>query len=282
MKIGIIGLGFVGEAMYKSFILKGLEENKTLFGYDKFKHGGIGKLEDLLKCDILFTALPTQFDMNTEDYDTTALVETCEYLFKNKYNGIVVNKSTVTPGTTEKLALKYKGMNIIHNPEFLSAKTAFEDFHNQTKIVLGITSTCSKEKFEDVVTLYKKLYPTADMKLRTSNTSEMMKISANTFYAMEIQYCNELYEICQKDGIKYDEMIGDVVWFGWITGKHVKVPGPDGQKSYGNFCFPKDTNALCCHMKRSGTSHAVLEACIKERNTMRTDQPNIILKRQLT
>ena len=58
---------------------------------------------------------------------------------ENKFKGIFVCKSTVEPGTSNDLAKKY-GIKIIHNPEFLSAKTAFEDFHNQKHIVLGKTS----------------------------------------------------------------------------------------------------------------------------------------------
>ena len=63
MKIGIIGLGFVGGSMYKSFEYKGLIPNDNLFGYDKFcLELGTGKLEDMYKCDILFLALPTTFN----------------------------------------------------------------------------------------------------------------------------------------------------------------------------------------------------------------------------
>ena len=62
---------------------------------------------------------------------------------------------------------------------------------------------------------------------------------------------------------------------GWINPMHTTVPGPDGQLSYGGYCFPKDTNALLNHMKREGTPHKVLEATVDERNEMRQDHTNV-------
>ena len=56
---------------------------------------------------------------------------------------------------------------------------------------------------------------------------------------------------------------------------HTKVPGTDGQLSYGGFCFPKDTNALLNHMRRNKTKHRVLEATVEERNEMRDDHVNV-------
>ena len=56
--IGIIGLGFVGGSMYKSFKLKGFD----VIGYDKFKNGGIGSFEETLAANIIFLCLPTLFD----------------------------------------------------------------------------------------------------------------------------------------------------------------------------------------------------------------------------
>ena len=55
---------------------------------------------------------------------------------------------------------------------------------------------------------------------------------------------------------------------------HTNVPGPDGQLSYGGYCFPKDTNALLQHMKNKDCLHNVLEACVNERNNMRDDNTN--------
>ena len=151
MKICIIGLGFVGNAMYNSFIKKCLIVNYNLFTYDKFKDGGIGRLEDTLLSDIIFLALPTCYDELLGTYNIESIIETCNYLRLNNYSGLIVIKSTVEPETTEKLSHLYNELNFVHNPEFLTARTAYEDFHNQKHIVLGKSKSCLEENFNNLI-----------------------------------------------------------------------------------------------------------------------------------
>ena len=133
MKISIIGLGFVGGAMLKSF----QQKNINIFSvYDKFKDWGIGSLESCLESDIIFSALPTIYNDDLKEYDKKPLYETLNKLEKLKFKGLFVVKSTVEPGTCQKLSENYS-FEIAHNPEFLTARTAYEDFHNQKHIVLG-------------------------------------------------------------------------------------------------------------------------------------------------
>ena len=162
LKICIYGLGFVGNSMYTSFKNKGLQENINLFCFDKFKNGGIGNIEDGLKCDIIFMALPTMYNEITGSYDKEPINECCEYLESFNYSGLVVIKSTVEPETTNNLSSKFKNLSFVHNPEFLTARTAYEDFHNQTHIVLGQGLTCSTNKVEILKTFYLKYYPNAE------------------------------------------------------------------------------------------------------------------------
>ena len=79
IKVAIIGLGFVGGSMYKSFSLKGLKKNIDLFGYDKFKDGGIGNFEDCLNTDIIFLALPTIYNDELGQYDKTQFMKHAIY-----------------------------------------------------------------------------------------------------------------------------------------------------------------------------------------------------------
>lgn len=128
--ISIIGLGFVGGSMVKSFKMKGFDVK----GYDKFNESD--SFEDCLKSDIMFLALPTIFNSETNAYDKEPIHETCKKLIASNYKGLVVIKSTVEPETTKNFSEIYD-LKFVHNPEFLTAATAFEDFHNQTHIVLG-------------------------------------------------------------------------------------------------------------------------------------------------
>jgi len=274
MKIGIIGLGFVGGSMLKSFTEKNVTD---VIGYDKYKQ--IGSLEECLNCDVLFLALPTLYDDENQEYDKNPIYETCEILEKNNFDGVVVIKSTVEPETTEKLAKSYK-LNFVHNPEFLTARTAYEDFHNQKHIVLGKADSCNENKYKSVVDFYSTFYPYAEISLCSSTESESMKIFANCYYAVKIQFFNELHSLCQKTNSNYNTIKELMIKNGWINSMHTDVPGPDGKPSYGGLCFPKDTNALCKFMNDKNSPHLILDACIKERNMMREDHDNCILKNE--
>ena len=167
--IGIIGLGFVGGAMFKSFSEKGV----SIVGYDKYKNGGIGNLEGVLNCDIVFLCLPTLFNEELKEYNKGPINEVCLALEKNKYKGVVVVKSTIEPETINKLSKKYN-LKLCHNPEFLTARTAYEDFHNQKHIVLGSGLNTTIEDMDSVKKFYKMYYPEASISVCTSLVSESM------------------------------------------------------------------------------------------------------------
>jgi UDPglucose 6-dehydrogenase len=272
MSVSVIGLGFVGGAMLKSFNIKNV---KNVNGYDKYKNGGIGSLEECLKSDILFLALPTQFSYSKNQYDKSAINEVCVQLENSKYSGCIVIKSTVEPGTTKKLSDKFK-LNFVHNPEFLTAVTAFEDFHNQKHIVLGRSESCSDKNYMNLKKFYVKTYPEAEVSECTCTESESMKSFVNCFYASKVQIFNEFYLLCQKNGSNYNKIKDLMLKNGWINPMHTQVPGPDGQLSYGGYCFPKDTNALHQYMKELDSERTVLKAVIDERNEMRKDEVNCI------
>lgn len=273
MKVGIIGLGFVGNAMYQSFLKKGLKNN--LFIYDKFKNGGIGTIQNVIYCNILFLALPTPYHNIKKQYEYGPIEETLKKLQQLNFNGSIVIKSTITPETTFLLEKKYN-LGLIHNPEFLTARTAERDFHNQSHIVLGKGNKVSDIKFNKVQEFYQKYYPTAKISVCTSLESESMKIFCNSFYALKIQFFTELNQLCKKNNSDFNVIKNMMLQNNWINKMHTCVPGPDGLLSYGGFCFPKDTNALNEYMKKYDTYNNILDACIKERNIMREDHTNCI------
>lgn len=253
------GNGFVGSALNKSFALKGL----NIKIYDKFQN--LGSIENILDSDYIFFCLPTPYSPST-GYDLSAIEENLFFLADNNFNGSVIIKSTVLPGTCKTLQNKYS-INIIHNPEFLTERTAFEDFHNQQHIVLGFTDKID----HNIIDIYQKYYPEAKISICTSDESESMKIFCNTFYATKVQIFNEFYLLCKTLNIDFNNVKSLMLKNGWINPMHTAVPGPDGKLSYGGHCFPKDTSALLEQMIKLNIPNEVIFGCVSERNKIRKD-----------
>ena len=210
MRVAQIGNGFVGNALHKSFKEKGID---TII-YDKFQK--IGKIEDTLDADIIFLCLPTPY-VEGFGFGLGAIQENLKFLAKLNFKGICVIKSTVEPGTTRCLEGQYD-LRICHNPEFLSEKTAFEDFHNQEHIVIGINEELERDM--EVVRLYQDLYLNAKISICKSEESEVMKLFCNNFYAMKVQIFNEFYFLCQKIGADFYEIRDLMLENDWINPMH--------------------------------------------------------------
>ena len=277
MRVGIIGVGFVGSAIKESLEKHLFILNKTLFIYDKYKNDEtyVKNIDEIINTDILFICLPTPYDEKKEEYDIDSIDLTLFILNNLNYKGICLLKSTILPNTTKKLADKYSFLKLIHNPEFLSANTAFEDFHTQKHVVLGLTDNIKHDDTNKIKTFYETFY-TDNISVITSTESEIMKLSANSFYSMKIQYFTEIFLLCNKVDCSYNVVRDSLLKNNWINPMHTNVPGSDGKISYGGLCFPKDTNALNKYMEKEKIPNELLNSTINERNKLRDDKLNII------
>ena len=248
--VAIIGVGFVGGAMKKSFQNKGIRTST----YDA--HVESDSFEECLAHDIIFLCLPTP--ANENGYDITAIEQTCERL--RGYQGVVVLKSTVLPGTTNALREKYE-LNVVHNPEFLTARTAFEDFHTQAHVVIG---GVSKELFEFYQTHY-----TENVSVCTSVESECVKLWCNSFYASKVMLFNEFHKMASHLSADFEKIKGLMLKNGWIHPMHTSVPGPDGCFGFGGACFPKDTHALLTFLQNHELPCALLTQTVEENKHLR-------------
>jgi UDPglucose 6-dehydrogenase len=263
--ISIIGLGFVGGAMFKSFKTKNID----VVGYDKYKDGGIGTFDLILSSEITFLCLPTLFDEAKQAYDKTAINETLSRLYTHNYKGIVVLKSTVEPETTDLLSDTYPTLKLVHNPEFLTARTAYHDFHHQKHIVLGRGKHCTQNDMDMLANFYKVHYPNAEISHCVSLESESMKIMCNSFYASKIILFNEYYLACQKNGTDFNRIRDLMLKNGWINPMHTNIPGPDGQLGYGGACFPKDTKAVYNYIEKLESENKVLRSVVEMNKRIR-------------
>lgn len=263
LSTGIIGIGFVGGAIRSSLLSRGCSP----VGYDLHKESDT--FDQAAAADIVFLCLPTLYDKEKQEYDKSALESVCSQLSEKGFDGIILIKSTVEPGTTDRLSVAFPNLRFIHNPEFLSAATACEDFDKQKHIVLGKSQNATEEDVASTIEFYQSYYPDAEISQCTCTESESMKIFANSFYAVKIQFFNEMYAMCQKSGADYDTVRNMILKNGWVNPMHTLVPGTDGQLSYGGMCFPKDTSALLREMERANLPCAVLRSTVEEQERMR-------------
>ena len=264
MNIGICGYGFVGSALGAFFIEKGY--NVSI--YDKYKE--INSFDVLLNSTILFICLPTNYEDDIKSYNMTEINKTLEILNNNIYGGIIVIKSTVLPDYCHNMNNVYSGLSIVANPEFLSAKTAIEDFRNQKHVVLGYTRY-SKSTIIKLEEMYREILGDVVITVVDANEAALIKLGCNSFYATKIQYFTELYMLCNNLGISYEKVKKGMLRNEWINEKHTDVPGSDGKVSFGGMCFPKDIKALCSYMEDVNSINGVLAGVIEEREKLRKD-----------
>lgn len=240
MKVGIIGKGFVGGAMYECF--KGIFD-VHVWDIDEEKCT-VRTLESLVDwADFIFVSVPTP--MNDDGSCDTSIVEDVAAKIANvRKDKIVVIKSTVPPGTTKRLGERH-GLQMAFNPEFLTEANAVADFRHQPMIVVGTDNDEVGTKIWQLYYSYvAKTGYMPHMKGCTTAEAEMFKYVANTFLAVKVIFANEIKLLCDKVGIEYNN-VADVAKLDRRLGAtHWKVPGPDGKLGYGGSCFPKDTNAL--------------------------------------
>lgn len=245
MKIGIIGNGFVGNAIYQNF--KDKEVTKV---YDVRVHRSHNTLDDTIDSDIVFVCLPTPMQEDGQ-CDLSYVLE----FFRNvkQTNALFVIKSTVPIGTTDKICEKRPDLRVVHNPEFLTAVNAVEDFKNTDRHIIG----GKQEWCIDLKNLFIKYYPNTPIQITTSKESETIKYFCNSFLASKVAFFNNLFEICQKFDMNFDSVKNGVVSDKRIGPAHTKVPGPDGLMGFGGYCFPKDINALINTLKENGVDDSL-------------------------
>ena len=241
MKIGIVGQGYVGTAVKEVF---SKHYDVETYDLDKDKCS-VDYLEDLVELsNIIFVCVPTP--MKKDGSCDTSIVEAVVkdindmVVSRNVSGRIVAIKSTIPPGTTNRLNKECKNISVIFNPEFLTEANFIDDFKNQNRIIIG-GERPSTTKLRQV---YSLVFPNAKIVKTGSKTAEMVKYMTNTFLATKVSFANEMKMICDGLDIDYDKVVEYSTYDERLGKSHWAVPGPDGKLGFGGSCFPKDINAL--------------------------------------
>jgi UDPglucose 6-dehydrogenase len=227
-KIGIVGLGTVGGALWEWFKSRPVE----LLLYDKFKK--IGSLEEVNQAEVIFICVPTPF-IEGSGFDVSVVNEAVSVIIGAK---IVVIKSTVVPGTTERLQKEFPQHKFLMNPEFLREVSAVEDMIHPERQVIGHTKT-SQNLAPDILAL---LPPAPYTKIFSATAVELIKYFGNIFLASKVILANEIYDVCDNLGVNYEAVAEAVAHDSRIGTSHLKVD--PSARGYGGKCLPKDVSAF--------------------------------------
>ena len=231
MNIGIIGKGFVGNAISEGFKTQG----HNIIAHDTRLET---KVTDVLDCPIVYICVPTPSAENG-DCDTSIVESVLRELYHLKYSGFVCVKSTVKPGSLTKWNQEYgQVLNLSFVPEFLREKCAVEDFiHNNNVLVIGTED----KRVEKCVRECHGVLPTHTVVMKPIE-AELMKYFSNSYKAMRVTFANAFYKICKEVDANYDVVKDTFLFHGVGDGHYLRVNKEFG--GFGGTCLPKDTKGL--------------------------------------
>jgi len=246
-KVGVVGGGVVGSAMVK---LCGPE---TVV-YDPYKPELARNKEAINACDVVFICVPTP--MAPDGHCDTSIVEEAVAWVRAP---LIIIRSTVAPGTTDRLREKYN-KHIVFQPEYLGETPAhlFGTMAERTFLVFGGTP----EDVSKAADFYKHYYNSmVHMYFGDAMTAELCKYMENAFYAVKVTFVNEFYDIARVHGVDFNLL--RELWLAdtRISRDHTFV-FPDN-RGFSGKCLPKDCNAIVHSCRERDYEPEFMAACLK-------------------
>jgi len=228
MTVGIVGYGFVGKALKKLF-------PQALIYDPNLPEVSVSQAE-INACACVFVCVPTNM-LPDGSCDTSIVEQTVAWLTSS----LIIIRSTVKPGTTQKLIEQYPAKHIIFQPEYIGETVAhpLTEEASKTFVVLG----GDKEDCAQAVELYQTVYNSGVHIIFLSATeAEIVKYMANTAVANMVTLVNEFYNICQIFGADW-HMVREAFLLDPRMSRYHTFVYPQA-RGFGGKCLPKDLNAL--------------------------------------
>ncbi len=190
-----------------------------------------------LQSDVVMLAVGTPLS-ETGNLDISQINSTIKWVINNYINNpFIIVKSTVPPGTGEKIINNHKELKnlYISNPEFLREGQAINDWKNPDRIISGANSNNAHKYLKKLYNNYSETtFVNSDI-----TSSEMIKFASNAFLANKISFINEIANLCDKLGAYVDD-VAKGIGLDPRIGPNYLIPGV----GYGGSCFPKDIQSL--------------------------------------
>lgn len=254
INIGVIGNGFVGSATVAGFSL-----HANVRVYDENPKSSINSFEETInESEFVFVCVPTPMSLETGKIDLSIIESVFDRVSKvnKRDDNIFIIKSTVIPGSVEKLVESYPGLNIVFSPEFLTERNAKLDFINAARIIIGGR--------DDLVNraelMFRDRFPHTPIIKTDVTTAQFIKYMSNCFFATKVSFMNEMKQAADVTGVDWRTAVNGFLLDGRIGNSHIDVPGHDGMMGFGGKCFPKDINAFINYFDEIGIDAKIMKA----------------------